>query len=589
MPGRWISAVTLLLAACSGPSEPTSPRTADFAGGIIYTAERVLPMTGETIRAGAIAVRDGHILGLGTPEELVSAFPGAVVDTRFDDKVILPGLIDPHMHVLLGAMMYGLPFAAPWPMAQPEGVLPGYPTREAFLRRLADLVAAAPADGSPVIVYGYHNLIQGDLTRVDLDAIVSDRPLIVWHYSGHDFYLNSAALDLVGAEPAWTDRFHGIGLTEAGALNGRIYEDAALSVFSKLADILMSPDALSAGLGRYFDILRAAGVTTTAELGYGIFGRPYEDAAIRTHWSSPEQAGFRLYLVPEYRALGRDFGPGAAEAVGAMVAGETDVPAPVLPRVKFFTDGAFYSQTMRVSSPGYLAGQSVGQTGLWVMPPEERLALLTPFVDAGFAVHIHSNGDAAQTATLDTLSALRQQGFDGDFVIEHGGLFSPEQVVRAADLGSKVSVASHYVFYMAPNYADPLGPARANWISPVNSLTQAGVPVALHSDAPLAPPIPLRAAGAHVTRATRLGGTYMPGEALSRYQALEAITLDAARILGLQDEIGSLAAGKRADFTILDADPFDVDPEDWPTIGVWGVVLDGRVISRDPLQGDKHD
>ena len=128
---------------------------------------------------------------------------------------------------------------------------------------------------------------------------------------------------------------------------------------------------------------------------------------------------------------------------------------------------------------------------------------------------------------------------------------------------------------MAHEYAGPLGEVRAQWISPLGALTAAGVPVAVHSDAPLAPPYPLRAAGVHMTRATREGTVYEADMALSAHEALEAITLDAARVLGLEAEIGSIEPGKRADFTILGANPLDTAGSDWDAIPVWGVVLDG--------------
>jgi predicted amidohydrolase YtcJ len=247
-----------------------------------------------------------------------------------------------------------------------------------------------------------------------------------------------------------------------------------------------------------------------------------------------------------------------------------------LPRVKFFADGAYYSQTMRLSPPGYLSGQSFGTQGLWAIPEGKIAETMRPFTDAGLSAHIHSNGDAAQTSTLEAISSLRAEGFSGDFVVEHGGLFSPEQVKRAGENGILLSAASHYVYYMSQRYADPLGPARAQWITPLGSLSSAGVVVALHSDAPLAPPQPLRAAGAHITRATLEGGTYEVANALTPYDALESITLDAARVLGLQDELGSIEPGKRADFTILDANPLDVPGSDWSEIDIWGVVLDGQ-------------
>ena len=568
----WLAAAFVFTVACAAPPDPMLVPASDVT---IYIAREIIPMTGETVTAQAVAVEGGYIRGVGALATLENGFPGARVDETFRDKTIVPGLIDPHMHVLLGGMLYAHPFAPPWPMATPEGMTKGYASPEAFQARLAEIVAEAPQDGSPVVVYGFHNLVQGKLDRHILDAVAPDRPMIVWHYSGHDFYLNSAAIDMIGATPALAQKFHGVDLDADGELTGRIYEDAAMLVFAKAKDVLFNPVSFGAGINRYFDIVRHAGVTTTADLGYGVFGLALEDQTIAATWSM-EKDGFRLYLIPEFRSMEREFGEGAPQAVLDMVSGARPAAAPVLPRVKFFADAAYYSQTMRLSPPGYLAGQSQGSLGLWVIPEGEIANTMRPYTDAGLSVHIHSNGDAAQTATLDALDTLRREGFNGDFVIEHGGLFSPEQVVRAGELRAMVSAASHYVYYMSAAYASPLGPARASWITPLGSLSAAGAIVALHSDAPLAPPQPLRAAGAHITRATREGGTYEAENALSPYDALEAVTLDAAHVLGLNDEIGSIVPGKRADFTILDANPLETPGTDWSEIEIWGVVLGGE-------------
>jgi predicted amidohydrolase YtcJ len=566
---RTCAAAGLCLTAACVSSPPAGH------GVTLYPAETILLMTGEGETAEAVAVKDGLILATGSEADLKARYRGAAVDNTFRGKIIVPGLVDPHMHVLLGGMLYAHPFAPPWPMATPEGMTKGYGSPDAFRARVSDIVAAAPEDGSAVVVYGFHNLVQGELDRTILDAIAPDRPLFIWHYSGHDFYLNSAALDRIGAAPELAGTYHGVGLDAVGDLTGRLYEDAAMLVFAKARDILFNPVSFGAGLDRYFEIVRQAGVTTTADLGYGVFGLGLENATIGGSWSMRED-GFRLYLVPEFRSVIREFGQAAPAAVLEMASGQRAAAAPVLPRVKFFADGAYYSQTMRLTPPGYLSGQSAGSPGLWAIPDGKIVETMQPFLDAGLSAHIHSNGDAAQTATLDALASLRSEGFEGDFVIEHGGLFSPEQVRRAGDLNAMVSAASHYLYYMAEAYAAPLGPARANWITPLGSLSAAGTVVALHSDAPLAPPEPLRAAGAHITRATREGGTYQAAQALRPYDALEAITLDAARVLGLEAEIGSIEAGKRADFTVLETNPLDTDGADWPAIGVWGVVLDGE-------------
>ncbi len=569
---RMMLAAVAMAAACAAPASP-DPDAGE--GVVIYPAEAVVTMAADGDVAEAVAVSGDRIIATGTLEDLKGAMPAASVDPEFRDAVIVPGLIDPHVHVVLGALQYNLPITPPWPMATPHGMKAGLPNREAFLAALSDIVAAADPD-APVVAYGYHNLVHGDLTRVDLDAITSDQPLIVWHYSSHDFYLNNAAIEAAGFTPALAQTFHGVDLDENGELTGRIYEDAALLVIQAFAGVILAPDNVTAGFHGFSSMLRQAGVTTTAEMAYGLFGWDMEDANIRANWGSAQEAGYHLYLVPEYRALERTFGDGRVQAVLDMVSGARDTPAPVLPRVKFFTDGAFYSQTMRLSPPGYLTGQSKGTEGLWVAGPDGIVPAIAPYWAAGLGVNIHSNGDAAQGATLKALETLREgDGPENSFVIEHGGLFSPEQVEAAGRLNARLSAASHYVFYMANEYAGPLGDVRANWISPLGALTAAGVPVAVHSDAPLAPPYPLRAAGVHITRATREGRAYEAEMALPPYEALEAITLDAARVLGLEAEIGSIEPGKRADFTILGANPLATEGADWESIPVWGVMLDG--------------
>lgn len=562
------------IAACGGPDSEVHDTPPVGEGVVIFPAETVITMSAAD-SGNAIAVRDGKVLAVDALATLEQRFAGAETDPSFADKTIIPGLIDPHVHMSLSSLQYATPLTPPWPMATPQGMVRGLPNRDAFFERLGEIVDQAPA-GEPLIVYGFHNLVHGDLVKADLDAVTTDRPLVIWHYSSHDFYLNSAALDWAGIDAALHQQFEGVDLDASGALTGRIYEDAIPPLMASIGPILLATDRLSSGMEGFSSLLRSGGVTTVADLGYGIFTLPLEDANIRGNWRSIEHAGYRLYLVPEHRAFDAAFGEARVDTVLDMVSGEIETPAPVLPQVKFFTDAAFYSQTMRVSEPGYLSGQSEGTQGLWVIQPDDIAPTIKPYWDAGLAVRIHSNGDAAQSATLDALAELRPTAPDRKFIFEHAGLFSPEQVTRAADLGAGVSAASHYVFYLGEAYQSPLGPERGNWILPLASLSAAGVPVTLHSDAPLAPPLPLRAASVHMLRSTREGGELTPSEKLSAQEALESITIDAAYALGLEQEIGSLAPGKFADFTILDRDPLETPANAWGDIEVWGVVIGGE-------------
>ncbi|OFW98822.1 MAG: hypothetical protein A3E78_13380 [Alphaproteobacteria bacterium RIFCSPHIGHO2_12_FULL_63_12] len=567
-------AASLAVAAGGCGKMTKSARVKPGAGAVIYEAT-VITMDRTRPSATAVAVKDGVIFDVGDIDNLVEAYPGAEIDESFVRKTILPGFIDPHIHMALSSLMYATPMAPPWPLATADGMIDGYGDRASFMTRLAELDAAAPA-GEPLIVYGYHNLVHGDLTRTDLDGVTTTRPLIVWHYSGHDFYLNSRAIDWAKITGELHKQFEGVDIDDKGAPTGRVFEDAAPYLLQTLGPVLLDPARVRQGLDGFSHLLTSGGVTSVADLGYGLFGFPFEDANIANNWVSPEHSGYRLYLVPEHRAFERAFGDNRVETVLAMAAGDTPTPAPVLKQVKFFTDAAYYSQTMRLSDPGYLEGQSKGTKGLWVLDPEKIAETIRPYWNAGIDVRIHSNGDEAQDATLDALEDLRASREDGRFVIEHAGLFSPEEVTRAGALKATVSAASHYVFYLGEAYQPALGPERGQWITPLASLGAAGVPVTLHSDAPLAPPLPLLAASAHLTRATREGGVLTPDERLSPQEALEAITIDAAYALGLEKEIGSIAPGKRADFTVLDANPLATAREAWGDIPVWGVVLNGE-------------
>ena len=121
----------------------------------------------------------------------------------------------------------------------------------------------------------------------------------------------------------------------------------------------------------------------------------------------------------------------------------------------------------------------------------------------------------------------------------------------------------------------PVIAEKAEYITPLASAFEAGLNVTIHSDAPLAPPMPLLAAGRHMTRATREGSVSAPNERLNAEEALRAITIDAAWSLGLEDVIGSIEVGKRADFTILGANPLDLPGESWGAIPIQGVMVKG--------------
>lgn len=555
-----------LVSACSKPA----PEHTDVT---IFPAKTILTSNPEIPTAQAVAVKGDMIVGVGTGQELSVKFNGASIDDTFAEQTIVPGLIDPHVHMILGAMMYAKPFAPPWDIETPAGTVKGLPDRASFLARIAE-IEASTAGGAPLIIYGYHNLVHGALDKHDLDAITKDRALIIWHFSGHDYFMNTKALQYSKVDASWAAKYHGVPLGKDGEPTGRVYEDAALALIPGIGHLSLGPVDIARGFNGLESMFAGNGVTTVAELGYGLFGLGLEDNYYKALIGADRKT--KIYLVPEHRAFDKAFGDERIAKMGEMVEATKGSWPRVLPQVKLFTDAAFYSQTMRVSPPGYTGGQNKGEEGLWVTGPNELTTIMEPYWAAGLDIRIHSNGDAAQSATLDALETVQKNGTaDGQrLVLEHVGLIRPEQIAKAKELKAGISVASHYVHYMGEAYVEAIG-ERVQYMTPLASTIKAGLPTTMHSDAPLAPPSPLTAASVHMLRSTREGGVSTPSEKLNAEQALRAITIDAAWAMGLEDEIGSIEIGKKADFTILGANPLITKAEDWPDIAIWGVVLDG--------------
>ena len=209
-----------------------------------------------------------------------------------------------------------------------------------------------------------------------------------------------------------------------------------------------------------------------------------------------------------------------------------------------------------------------------------------PFWEAGVQIHSHANGDATVDMTLDALAELqrRRPRFDHRFTIEHYCLSNPAQAKRLAALGGLASVNIYFVHYRAQLHADHgFGPDRSEATARLGSLERAGVTFALHSDYNLVvtPLAPLTAVWCAVNRIGADGETVLaPGERISVDHALRAITIDAAHILRRDDRLGSIEAGKLADFAVLDDDPYAVDPTELNRVGVVDTVLGGEPQAR---------
>jgi predicted amidohydrolase YtcJ len=188
------------------------------------------------------------------------------------------------------------------------------------------------------------------------------------------------------------------------------------------------------------------------------------------------------------------------------------------------------------------------------------------------------NGDGGLDVVLDMLASLPRGGAykDQRIVLEHLGISREDQIARIAKMGLMVSAQPNYLYVVSGKYSGTLlDKDQAAHMARLGSLERAGVPLALHSDMTMAPADPLLLAWIALNRVNMDGQVMAPKQRISIDTAMRAITIDAARVIGLEDQIGSVEVGKKADFTVLDENPFTVAPMHLKDIKVSGVIFEG--------------
>lgn len=538
----------------------------------VFTARKIVTMNPSLPQATAVAVRDGRIIEVGTLETLkpwMESHP-CRIDNRFDNHVLMPGFIDPHLHPTLGAILLPCHF-----ITAMEWVLPGrtctpVTTHEAWLARLAEIVAAEGAEEEIVVTWGFHRIWHGNVNREALNRISATKPIFVWQRSFHEIIANDAAIDWLGVARDDLRRHPQIDL-EAG----RFFETGLAIATQGMNRVLLAPERYMKGLELVRQTVHMGGHTTIGELAYPLMNDALEWHVLSSTLDTADTP-FRMKIVP--RALQRGNLEGSAEddlARVAEFAGRGTEKLFFGNNVKLFTDGGFFAELMQMRDPGFIDGHH----GEWLMAPEAFETYARAFWMAGKQIHVHCTGDMGVELALDVLQKLQDEKprFNHRFTIEHFGVSNPEQVRRIKDLGATVSANVYYVHELGEAYwKQSIGHERASQMARLGSLERAGVPFALHSDFTMAPAMPLNSAWVAVNRIAESGAVMCPEERISVEAAMRAITIDAAYVLGMDDEVGSIRAGKKADFTVLEQDPFEVAPQDLRDIPIWGTVFEGR-------------
>lgn len=525
-------ALAALLGGCARqPAHPVAELV--IRNGDLRTMDAKQP------RASALAVRGGVIVYIGDEKGIGEWIGPGTRTVDAGGHTVLPGLIDSHIHAAEGALAL-------------DGC--SLHDEQLTIAQAADAIrtcVAADKTSTWIVV----NAVNGagfKATRQDLDAIEKQRPLFLWSTDGHSAWVNTRGLELAGITRKTRDTPDGrIQRDARGDATGHLI-DAATSLALGVMDKPSLDKRLDA-LRKVLPQLHADGITGYLEANtdeptvdaYAELARRHElDARVSVAF---ESSG--AHTPEEFKRL---------EAQRAKLA---DDPLFRADFIKLFADGVleYPTQTAALLAPYNDAQGKPGKSsGKLFMSPADMTAFVQEAGRHGFNIHVHAIGDAAVRETLDAFAAARTAGSQQLLSIAHLQLIDAADLPRFAAL--HVYPSLQLLWAKPDNYSiDALtpwmGPERMQRQYPARTLAAAGAEIAGGSDWDVSSFNPFEAMATAMSRQDpehRERGTLVAAEALTLDQMLAAYTLNAAKLIGRDREIGSLEAGKQADFIVLD-------------------------------------
>lgn len=557
-----------------------------FHNGIIYTMQN-----GQPNQVAAVGISSGKIKATGTLEQVQTIMRDTTSDAVLVDlqgRTLLPGFIEPHMHILASALFLS------WVQLGPflgQRLRPSYNKAwiaQQLQQALSQLNISATKKGTTqnwLLGTGVDPSLMEvwqDPDQAFLDSISPTTPIFLMNASGHIGYANTAAMKIAGIEAD-----QGI-LTEEniGKILPFIPKPSPLTFLKNFQTVMHNATAL--GLTSLFDAgLGAALGKTEVTLLRLLAHSPFTPVRIAAALFSNEERQLEQWLQT-YKPTGN---PGDDDRFSIKA-------------LKLVSDGSNQGLT-GYQSEDYCCAQEhplpgVSPRGLFNFePPNTLTQSLKKVIDHGWPTLIHANGNQAINYVLDAyktvLGPSYKEKINQRHRIEHASLLEDQSISTMAQLGLSPSFLIGHVGYWGYTLQQTiLGEQRTNTLDRCYTAQQAGLRITLHSDHFVSPLGPLRMMEQAVTRvmeAAPKGSNVVLNdkECLTRESALRAITYDAAWQCHLDHLVGSLEPGKLADMVILEQDPLNPNVSALRDIAVYETWLSGRKVysnSRTVLKTD---
>jgi predicted amidohydrolase YtcJ len=536
----------------------------------IYHSGRILTMVDQDDAPEAVLIRDGLITAVGSLEYVREHTTADAETVDLEGRTLMPAFIDSHGHILQHGMLASL--------VDLENARSIAEIVSAFRDRLSQ---RAKDDLSPLVGAKYDPQLLAEgrhPTRDDLDAVTTELPVFALHRSMHVAVGNSFLVDGAGLTAGTPDPDGGrFGRFSDGTPDGYVEEHPAMAAFASL----LSPDGggglLPAGVA---DPLRAAELAAADYLRHGIT-TAQEGAADPATISG-------LVAAAQYGALGLDVVVYPVVQSGATAFdqypefGDDYVGRLRLGGYKMILDGSPQARSAWMSEAyAPIEGDEDPGCAYPIHTPQEVEDFTRAAAEQGRQLIVHCNGDAAAelwVSTAERISAEHPALLEKRPVMIHAQTVRDDQLARMAPLGMIASIFSCHTWFWGDVHLRNFGPVRGRRISPARSALDRGVRVTLHQDTPVTPPDMLLTIWAAVNRISRTGQPVGLEQRISTWEALRAVTCEAAYQYGEEDSKGQIREGMRADLVILSADPLATAPQDLREIEVLTTIKDGHVV-----------
>jgi predicted amidohydrolase YtcJ len=564
MPARLlaatVAAIVITLTAVSLVGAAPADRI--IRGGPIVTVNPAQPA------AEAVAIAGGRIAAVGSEADVMRLKGDGTEVVDLAGRTLVPGFVDGHSHFfsLVDVQTQAL-CASP-----PAGPCKTVADVIAALQMVRERRKLGP--GKFVMGFGYDPELLAEKrppSKQELDAAFPDNPVILVHVSGHGAMLNSKALAAYHVTAATPTPPGGVIGREAGSNepNGLLFETAFLPIFSQIPG--PGDDEVLDLLDRGQELYLREGITTAQE------------GATMKHQLDllrvlADRGGLKLDVVSL---------PFITE-IDAIFGGQPPRDEPEYKNrlriggVKIVSDGSPQGRTACFTTP-YLTDGPAGQKnwrGELSFPQPMFNEMVKKVYDGGATLFVHCNGDAAIDALLEAHrfasgdDPMKPRGTVG----VHSQFIRPDQLEKYRAWGITPSFFTIHCFYFGDTHVANRGRAQADFISPMKSARALGIRPANHTDFNVAPLDQIFTIHTAVNRISRSGQTIGADERITPLQALEAITIDGARLYGEEATKGSIEAGKLADLVILSANPITVAPAAIETILVEETIKDGKTV-----------